>query len=47
MKIRRENRKKNLSYADCLGYAFALENNRLFLTGDKEFKDMKGVEFVR
>ena len=41
------NRKKNLSYVDCIGYTCALENGLKFLTGDNEFKEMKGVEFVR
>lgn len=37
---------KNLSYTDCIGYAFALKNNLKFLTGDREFKNMDNVEFV-
>ncbi|MFW6282504.1 MAG: PIN domain-containing protein [Minisyncoccales bacterium] len=39
--------KNKLSYADCLGYIMAIENNYMFLTGDKEFKKIKGVEFVK
>lgn len=46
MKFRLENRKKNLSYADCLGYALARENGLKFLTGDKQFKGLPNVEFV-
>ena len=38
---------KKISYADAIGYVYALRNNLVFLTGDKEFKDMKNVEFVR
>ncbi|MFO8016804.1 MAG: PIN domain-containing protein [Candidatus Woesearchaeota archaeon] len=47
IQFRKKHNKKNLSYADCLGYIFALENNRRFLTGDKEFRNMENVEFVR
>ncbi len=43
---RREN-KRNISYADCIGYCFARQNGLLFLTGDKEFEDLPGVEFVK
>ena len=39
--------KKNVSYADALGYAMAENKNMRFLTGDKEFKDMDNVEFVK
>lgn len=38
--------RRNVSYADCLGYAFAQQKGMLFLTGDKEFKGLPGVEFV-
>ena len=40
-------RNKKLSYIDCIGYIFALKNNLKFLTGDKEFKDIANVEFVK
>lgn len=40
-------KKQKLSYTDCLGYAIALENNMKFLTGDKEFRDIKNVEFTQ
>jgi predicted nucleic acid-binding protein len=46
MKFRFENKKLNLSYADCIGYICALENNLKFLTGDEKFKNMANVEFV-
>jgi len=45
MKLKLTN--KQLSYADCIGYALALKNNLKFLTGDKEFKSMGNVEFVK
>ena len=41
------NRKKKLSYADCIGYTTARKLGFKFLTGDKQFKRMKGVEFVK
>ncbi len=47
MKFRLKNKKKKLSYIDCLGYIMARRNNALFLTGDKEFKGMEGVVFVK
>jgi|SRR3989339_1292804 len=39
--------KTRFSYIDCLGYIYALENKRFFLTGDKAFKGMVNVELVR
>lgn len=38
---------KCLSIPDAIGYIVAQKNNALFLTGDKEFNDMAGVEFVK
>ena len=45
--FRFEHKKSKLSYIDCIGYILALNNNLLFLTGDKEFELMDNVEFVR
>jgi len=45
--FRMENSKENLSLFDCLGYIFAQENNMLFVTGDKQFKNKKGVMFIK
>jgi predicted nucleic acid-binding protein len=45
-KFRYKNRKKKLSYADCIGYITAKANKLRFLTGDKEFKNLPNVEFV-
>lgn len=45
--FRLKNIKKKLSYIDCLGYAIAYNRKMKFLTGDKEFKGMKNVEFVK
>lgn len=47
MKFRKTNKKKDLSYADCIGYVYALKNKMKFLTGDKEFEGLRNVEFVR
>ncbi|HLC92510.1 MAG TPA: PIN domain-containing protein [archaeon] len=46
-RFRLENKKANLSYADCLGYVMAKTRNALFLTGDKAFSGIKNVEFVK
>ena len=47
MKFRKKNKKRDLSYADCVGYICALKNNLIFLTGDKEFENLENVEFVK
>ncbi|MEK6974244.1 MAG: PIN domain-containing protein [Nanoarchaeota archaeon] len=46
-KYRFKHKKSDLSYADCIGYTLALKHNIKFLTGDKEFKDLPHVEFVK
>src|SRR3989344_9015806 len=45
VKFRQENKKQNLSFFDCVGYTYAIENGMKFVTGDREFKDKVGVEF--
>lgn len=47
IKFRKQNKKKDLSYTDCIGYIYSLRNNLKFLTGDKEFQGLKNVEFVK
>ena len=47
MAFRLKNKKKNLSYVDCIGYAFSLMNDLKFLTGDEAFRDLPGVEFIK
>ena len=47
VKYRYENKKQNLSFFDCVGYVFALENNMKFVTGDKEFHNKENVEFIK
>lgn len=39
--------RKERSWADCIGYVAAKQLKLRFLTGDKEFKGMQNVEFVR
>ncbi len=47
MTFRYKHKNKKFSYIDCMGYVYALETKRLFLTGDRGFKDMVNVEIVR
>ena len=47
MEIKLANKKDNLSYVDCIGYALALELDLKFLTGDQKFKDKFNVEFMK
>lgn len=49
MKLRLElkSQKKSVSYVDTIGYQISLELGIKFLTGDREFKNMKNVEFVK
>ena len=47
IKLKSKYKKRFLSYADCVGYAFAKNNNLRFLTGDKEFSDLDNVEYVK
>ena len=46
-KFRNSHKNRNLSYADCLGYVISKNKKIKFLTGDKEFKDLDNVEFVK
>ena len=47
VEFRIKNMKRDLSYADCLGYFIAKELGTKFLTGDRQFKDLPNVEFVK
>jgi predicted nucleic acid-binding protein len=47
MKFKLKEKAKKISYVDAIGYQIALEKNIKFLTGDKQFKEMKNVEFVK
>jgi len=48
MKLHLKLKKKgfDISYADALGYFLSLKSKVKFLTGDKLFKQLEGVEFV-
>ncbi len=45
VKFRHQNKKRNLSFFDAVGYIFSLKNNYKFVTGDKEFENLVNVEF--
>jgi predicted nucleic acid-binding protein len=47
IEFRRKHSKRNLSYADCLGYIIARKRGLKFLTGDIQFENMPNVEYVK
>lgn len=49
MKLREELMKKrmDISYVDALGYYLAKKMQIPFLTGDRHFRELEGVKFVR
>ena len=47
MRIGERKNGKKLSLIDCLGYVLAKSLGVKFLTGDREFKGMDNVEFVK
>ncbi len=47
IKLRKKHKSRDLSYADCIGYFYAIKNNMKFLTGDKEFQGFENVEFAK
>ena len=47
VEFRALHKKKNVSFADSLGYIYALNHGLKFLTGDDAFKGMPNVEFVK
>ena len=47
MNFRYKNKSRRMSMTDCISYLQAKELGIKFLTGDKEFKDMENVEFVK
>lgn len=42
-----ENKSEDLSLFDCIGYVYSIENNFIFVTGDKAFKHRKSVLFIQ
>ncbi|MEK6934006.1 MAG: PIN domain-containing protein [Nanoarchaeota archaeon] len=47
IKFRKEHKKQDLSYTDCIGYIYAKRNNLKFLTGDSKFEHLPFVEFIK
>ena len=47
IRLKRLHARKRLSMVDCIGYALARKHGMKFLTGDRQFEGMEGVEFVR
>ncbi len=47
VRFRIDRKEQNLSFFDCVGYVFAKENGMKFVTGDKQFNQLEGVEFVK
>ena len=47
VKFRKSMNKRQLSYADCIGYIYAKRYGMKFLTGDPEFEHLDNVEFVQ
>jgi uncharacterized protein len=47
MQFRKENKKRKLSYADCIGYCLSKQLGIKFLTGDKQFENLDNVEYVK
>ncbi len=47
MDFRYENKSKKMSMTDCISYFQSKELGIKFLTGDKEFKNLDNVEFVK
>ncbi|MBI5393042.1 hypothetical protein HZA96_04175 [Candidatus Woesearchaeota archaeon] len=42
-----ENKKENMSLFDCIGYIYSQENNLVFVTGDKAFRNRAKVLFIQ
>ena len=47
IKFRYSNKKLGLSFFDAVGYVFALKKGICFVTGDKAFEKLRGVEFIK
>ncbi len=46
-KFKIDNKKRKLSLVDCVGYIYSKSKNLKFVTGDKEFKALPLVEFIK
>ena len=47
LRYRAAHKPAKLSIFDCVGYAYSRANKCLFVTGDKEFRGVEGVEFIK
>ncbi len=47
MKFRRANKKGDFSYADAVGYVYALRHKIPFVTGDEGFRNLANVIFIK
>ena len=47
VKFRYKNKKSGISFFDAVGYIFSTKNGYHFVTGDKEFRNLPNVEFVK
>ena len=47
VRFRYAHRKQRISFFDAAGYQYAQRNAMMFVTGDKEFEKMEGVEFLK
>ncbi|HZX19957.1 MAG TPA: PIN domain-containing protein [archaeon] len=47
MEFRHLHKSKKFSYIDCISYINSMEKKLLFLTGDEQFREIPGVEFVK
>ncbi len=47
MKFKRKYTRQDVSFFDAVSYIFSLKNGYLFVTGDKEFEKITGVEFKK
>lgn len=47
VKFRYRHKKSDISFFDAVGYMFSVKKGYVFVTGDKEFKGFKNVEFKK
>lgn len=45
--FKKQNYSKNFSYADCIGYVLAKENDLVFVTGDEAFRGFPNILFIK
>jgi uncharacterized protein len=47
MRFKLMHKERKFSYVDCISYTLAKTRNARFLTGDKEFKDIPQVDYIK